>query len=82
MKMPTEYHQKNKESLLKKSCERFQHLSQKEKKNKKQKYGYERNKYLSEGKEAKMVNIVVSDIEIFQKMKNKGLLSIGKVILK
>ena len=30
--MPTEYHQKNKESLLKKACERFQHLSQKEKK--------------------------------------------------
>ena len=34
MKMPTEYHQKNKESLLKKACERFQHLSQKEKKTK------------------------------------------------
>ena len=54
----------------------------KKKKKTKKKYGYERNKYLSEGKEAKMVNVVVSDIEIFQKMKNKGLLSIGKVILK
>ena len=60
----------------------FNIFHKKKKKNKKQKYGYERNKYLSEGKEAKMVNIVVSDIEIFQKMKNKGLVSIGKVILK
>ena len=35
--MPTEYYQKNKESLLKKACERFQHLSQKEKKKQKTK---------------------------------------------
>ena len=41
-----------------------------------------RNEYLSEGEKAKIVNIVVSDIEIFQKMKNKGWLSIEKVILK
>ena len=33
-------------------------------------------------RKSKSINMVVNDIEIFLKMKNKGLLSIEKIILK
>ena len=53
---------KTKESLRKKTCTRYQNLSEEEK--------------------TKIINMVVNDIEVFLKMKNKGLLSTEKIILK
>ena len=77
--MSTEYHQKKKESRKKGLWKVSTSFTKRKKNNKNKKYGCQRNKYLSEGEKAKMANIDESDIEIFQKMRNSGLLSIEKL---
>ena len=64
------YYQKNKGKLPKKACERYQNFSEEEK-DKKRKYGCKQNRNFSK-KERNKNTLVVNDIEIFQKMKNKG----------
>ena len=48
------YYQHNKERLQKRTCERYQRLSNKEKENKKQQYGREQYKILPEDEKQKL----------------------------
>ena len=48
------YYQDNKERLQKRACERYQHLSNKEKEKKKQQYGREQYKILPEDEKQKL----------------------------
>ena len=68
--MSTGYYQKNTERLRKKYCEIYQNLS-KEDKNKKQKYGRKQYRNISGIKTPKSINILVTNLEIFQKMKKR-----------
>ena len=71
MKMLTRYYPKHKKGIRNKDCEQYTHLPEEER-NKTRQYARKRYTNLSEVEKTKSVNMVVSDTEIFQKMKNKG----------
>ena len=72
--MTTKYYQKNK------TREWYQNLSEKEK-DKRWKKARERYENFAEEEKEKSINIIVNDIEIFLKIKNKGWLSIEEIII-
>ena len=69
--MLTRYYPKHKKGIRNKDCEQYTNLPEEER-NKTRQYARKRYTNLSEVEKTKSVNMVVSDTEIFQKMKNKG----------
>ena len=81
IKMVNKYYQKINEKLRKWARERYKNLSEEEKE-KRQKKAWERRKNLSEeGKERESVSIIMIEIKIFLKKKNKRKLSIWEIII-
>ena len=73
--MVNKYYQKNKEKLRKEAQGRYQNLSEKEKE-KRQKKAQGRYKNISEEEKEKRVSIIVIEIRIFLKKRNKRKLNI------
>ena len=73
--MVNKYYQKNKEKLRKEAQGRYQNLSEKEKE-KRQKKAQGRYKNISEEEKEKRVRIIVIEIRIFLKKRNKRKLNI------
>ena len=75
--MVNKYYQKNKEKLRKEAQGRYQNLSEQEKeKEKRQKKAQGRYKNISEEEKEKRVSIIVIEIRIFLKKRNKRKLNI------
>ena len=68
--MVNKYYQKNKEKLRKQARERYPNLSEEEKE-KRRKTSRDRYKNLSEEEKEKNVNIIVIQLRIFLKKRNK-----------
>ena len=73
--MVNKYYQKNKEKLRKETQGRYQNLSEKEKE-KRRKKAQGRYKNISEEEKEKRVSIIVIEIRIFLKKRNKRKLNI------
>ena len=73
--MVNKYYQKNKEKLRKEAQGRYQNLSEKEKE-KRRKKAQGRYKNISEEEKEKRVSIIVIEIRIFLKKRNKRKLNI------
>ena len=69
--MPNRYYQNNEEKLRKEARERYRNISEEEI-DKRRKMAREDIKILLKEKKKKSVSIIVINIEIFQKIKDKG----------